>query len=187
MVKSTFDSPCPVLLCRWRLWRFSTTTAGLFATRWIYLLDTCRSPVHFMSIKVYDVQFEVPCHLPYSRKLSREKTFMKFVVLWLLAKFFSSKFGGMASVGTAKVSNPRKLFPSRIWTYDFWNLVWCSYTTSIGIGADDSWYISSLGHRPNTNPSQYWVLLSWYLWIYFEHHVSVYCACMRIDGIYSQA
>ena len=36
--------------------------------------------------------------LPYSRKLSREKTFADFAVLWLFAKVFSAKFGGMASV-----------------------------------------------------------------------------------------
>ena len=46
--------------------------------------------------------------IPYSGKLSREKTFMNFMVLWLFAKVFSTKFGGMASFGAAKVSNPQK-------------------------------------------------------------------------------
>ena len=46
--------------------------------------------------------------IPYSRKLSREKTFANFVVLWLFAKVFFTKFGGMASVGVAKASNPQK-------------------------------------------------------------------------------
>ena len=41
--------------------------------------------------------------IPYSGNLSREKTFANFAVLWLLV--FSVKFGGMASVGAAKVSN----------------------------------------------------------------------------------
>ena len=46
--------------------------------------------------------------IPYSGKLSREKTFMNFTVLWLFAKVFSTKFGGMASFGAAKVSSPQK-------------------------------------------------------------------------------
>ena len=33
---------------------------------------------------------------------------MNFAVLWLFTKVFSTKFGGMASFGTAKASNPRK-------------------------------------------------------------------------------
>ena len=47
----------------------------------------------------------------YSGKLSREKTFANFTVLWLFAKVFSTKFGGVASFGTTKVSNLRKFFP----------------------------------------------------------------------------
>ena len=43
--------------------------------------------------------------LPYSGKLSREKTSANFIVLWF-AKVFFIKFGGMA-----KVSNPRKFSP----------------------------------------------------------------------------
>ena len=34
--------------------------------------------------------------LPYSEKLSREKTFVNFAVLWLFAQIFSAKFGGVA-------------------------------------------------------------------------------------------
>ena len=34
-------------------------------------------------------------HIPYSGKLSREKTFMNFEVLLLFAKVFSMKFGGV--------------------------------------------------------------------------------------------
>ena len=44
----------------------------------------------------------------YSGKLLREKTFTNSTVLWLFMKVFSAKFGGMASFGTAKVSNLRK-------------------------------------------------------------------------------
>ena len=43
--------------------------------------------------------------LPYSRKVSREKTFVNFAVLWLFAKVFSTKFGSVASFGVAKASN----------------------------------------------------------------------------------
>ena len=46
--------------------------------------------------------------VPYSRKLSREKTILNFAVLWLFAKVFSGKFGGIASFGVAKASNLQK-------------------------------------------------------------------------------
>ena len=41
-----------------------------------------------------------------SGKLSREKTFANFVLLWLFMKVFFTKFRGVASFGTAKVGNP---------------------------------------------------------------------------------
>ena len=44
--------------------------------------------------------------IPYSGKLSREKTFVNFAILWLFVKVFSAKFGSMASFGAAKASNP---------------------------------------------------------------------------------
>ena len=50
------------------------------------------------------------------QKLSREKTFAIFAVLWLNAKVFSVKFGDVVSFGTAKASNPRKFSP-RKWYY----------------------------------------------------------------------
>ena len=53
----------------------------------------------------------VHVEVPYSGKLSREKTFADFAVLWLFAKVFSVKFGGMASFGAAKANNPRKFSP----------------------------------------------------------------------------
>ena len=52
-------------------------------------------------------------HLPYSRKLSREKTFVNFAVLWLFAKVFSVKFLGMVSFGAAKVRNLQKFSPRK--------------------------------------------------------------------------
>ena len=56
--------------------------------------------------------------IPYSGKLLREKSFANFAVLWLYAEVFSVQFGGVASFGTAKVSNLQKFslqkFPA-IW------------------------------------------------------------------------
>ena len=42
-----------------------------------------------------------------------EKTLVNFTVLWLFAKVFSAKFGGMVSFGTAWASNPRKFSPRK--------------------------------------------------------------------------
>ena len=44
--------------------------------------------------------------IPYSGKLSREKTVANFAVLWLFVKVFSVKFefGGMASFDVAQAS-----------------------------------------------------------------------------------
>ena len=55
------------------------------------------------------------CTVPHSRKLSRKKTFMNFVVLWLFAKVFAAKFWGSASFGTANASNPRKFSPWKLY------------------------------------------------------------------------
>ena len=46
--------------------------------------------------------------IPYSRKLSSEKTFVNFVALWVFAQVFCVKFGSMAAFGAAKVSNQWK-------------------------------------------------------------------------------
>ena len=46
-----------------------------------------------------------------SGKLSREKTFANFAVLWLFAKVFSAKFWGPGVLGAAQASNPRKFSP----------------------------------------------------------------------------
>ena len=48
------------------------------------------------------------CHVPYSRKLSREKTFANFAVLLLFAKVFPATFEGVVFFGAAKASNLRK-------------------------------------------------------------------------------
>ena len=46
--------------------------------------------------------------IPYSGKLSREKTLANFMVLWLFTKVFSTNFGSMVSFGTEKASNLQK-------------------------------------------------------------------------------
>ena len=47
-------------------------------------------------------------YVPYSGKLSRERTFMNFAVVWLFVKVFSAKFGNEMFFGAAKLSNPQK-------------------------------------------------------------------------------
>ena len=47
--------------------------------------------------------------IPYSGKLLREKTFANFTVLWLFAKVFSTKYGGVA----ARASNLWKFCPQK--------------------------------------------------------------------------
>ena len=37
------------------------------------------------------------------------------MVLWLFAKVFSAKIGGVASLGVAKASNPRKFSPLKLY------------------------------------------------------------------------
>ena len=59
------------------------------------------------------VTVTISLKIPYSGKLSREKTFTNFTILWLFVKVFSVKFGGITSVGTAKASNPRKFSPQK--------------------------------------------------------------------------
>ena len=59
-------------------------------------------------------QGDCTCNIvPYSRKLSREKAFANFKILWLFAKVFFVKFWGMASfVSTSEQS--AKFFPVKI-------------------------------------------------------------------------
>ena len=56
------------------------------------------------SIHVYNhlCSLVVSNNVPYSGKLSREKTFPNFVILWLFAKVFLVKFWGVASFGTQR-------------------------------------------------------------------------------------
>ena len=60
--------------------------------------------------------------IPYSGKLSREKTFTNFVVLWLCAKviFWCSKSEQSAKVFSAKIvffTNSRKFSPLKVSRY----------------------------------------------------------------------
>ena len=54
-------------------------------------------------------------NVPYCGKLSREKTLANFTVLWLFAKVFSMKFGGLPSFDSAKASNLRKFSPQKLY------------------------------------------------------------------------
>ena len=65
-------------------------------------------------VDVYDSQTSSSCktsnhslQVLYSGKISREKTSANFAVSWLFAKVFSVKFGGVASFGATKASNPQ--------------------------------------------------------------------------------
>ena len=54
---------------------------------------------------------------------------MNFAVLWLFAKVFSTKFGGMASFGAAKASNPWKFSPWKSYFHESTKVF--RYTVSI--------------------------------------------------------
>ena len=51
-----------------------------------------------------------PLELLYSRKLSREKNFTNFVVLWLFTKVFSAKFGAWRSLAQQKQAISESFF-----------------------------------------------------------------------------
>ena len=71
----------------------------------------------------FAVQLDVwlPFPIPYSRKLSREKTFVNFKVLLLFTKVFSTKFEGVASFGSTS-DQSTKFFPIRE-CFLLWNTV----------------------------------------------------------------
>ena len=78
------------------------------------------APLKYVVCLLYDDKYlSVACRpeimYTYSGKLSREKTFTNFAVLWLFTKVFSVKFGGMASIGTPKASNSRKFSPQKLY------------------------------------------------------------------------
>ena len=97
----------------------------------------------------------VSANIPYSGKLSREKTFANFAVLWQFVKVFSMKFGAWCSlvrpkracmkVFSAKIvffTNSRKFSPSKVSCYTVswqackrhwicYTLVPCGYLTTM--------------------------------------------------------
>ena len=62
---------------------------------------------------------ETTKRVPYSGKLSREKTFMNFMVLWLCMKVFSAKFVAMVFFIMAKASNLRTLSLRKSYFHQF--------------------------------------------------------------------
>jgi len=73
--------------------------------------------------------------VPYSGKLSREKTFANFAVLWLYAKVFSTKFGAWHPLAWQKwairesflrenrlFTNSWKFSPSKVYSYTVYHL-----------------------------------------------------------------
>ena len=102
--------------------------------------------------------------IPYSGKLSREKTFTNFAVLWLVVNVFSAKFGGVATFGTAQASNLQKISPQKSYFHQFakvfalesfplysikvrgWNLKlitissWCGWSQESSVG-DAAWFV----------------------------------------------
>ena len=92
-----------------------------------HLYERERDNIHkYVTVSAGLYNVKAPCHsskVLYSEKLSREKTFINFVVLWLFTKVFSAKFGGMASFGTAKASNQWKFSP-------YFSLIYKSFSPS---------------------------------------------------------
>ena len=76
------------------------------------------SPVQWSSPAVQSSDYRFP-KLSYSGKLSREKTFANFVIMWLYVKVFSMKFGGVGFFCTAKASNPQKFLSENCIFYKF--------------------------------------------------------------------
>ena len=89
------------------------------STQFLHLLS-CTLPVMYISYGI----------IPYSGKLSREKTFVNFVVLWLYAKVFSVKFEAWHPLALQKrairesilrenriFTNSQKFSPSKVSRY----------------------------------------------------------------------
>ena len=67
-------------------------------------------PAQFQAVGLHRVSLGV---LQYSGKLSREKTFANFTILWLFAKVFSTKFGPWRSL-TQQSEQSAKVFSAKI-------------------------------------------------------------------------
>ena len=66
----------------------------------VHCVTLCYTVLHCYTVLncVHEHMVQISA-IPYSGKLSREKTFANFEVLWLFTKVFSLKFGGVASFG----------------------------------------------------------------------------------------
>ena len=105
------------------VWVTSGLTSGcLKAFNGAYRVNTARS-IQFTYCTVWVLlqgsfpvellhhHYENCYHVLNSRKLSREKTFAIFELLWLLVKVFSTKFGHVASFGGTIM----KVFPQKLY------------------------------------------------------------------------
>ena len=95
-----------------------------FSISFFVLLDSTGRPVSKLTAWVHACYTPTIINVatPYSRKLSREKTFANFTVLWLSAKVFSVKLGGVVSFGTAseqsaKVFSAKIVFFTNLWKF----------------------------------------------------------------------
>ena len=79
--------------------------SGLLMSLWLVLYQTSSTILSWLGDGGIYPLLSV---IPYSEKLSREKPFTNFAVLWLFAKVFPMKFGPVMSFGMAKASNLRK-------------------------------------------------------------------------------
>ena len=122
----------------------------------------------------------------YSGKLSREKTITNFAVLWLFAKVFSSKFGGVTFFGVAKASNPQMLSPSIVSCYTVMHKsVFLNETTCTGWYHSLHIHSSEWGWLSSTSvllsPSQHLVYTCQELWCQLGGTPST--LCLREGGM----
>ena len=72
--------------------------------------------LYFLNQMLWIILFSFVQLLPYSGKLSREKTFANFKVLQLFMKVFSAKLGGMASFGSDTSEQSVKVFSAKVFS-----------------------------------------------------------------------
>ena len=70
-------------------------------------------------------QTNLETRLPYRGKLSREKTFPNFKVLWLFTKVFSAKFGGVVLYGSTSKQFTKVFFCNNLIFYQFAKVFSC--------------------------------------------------------------
>ena len=101
----------------WQTWTWSGVEWGLnLVSRPPPSLTRKLKKVWWLRFKLTNKITCVSTCKPNSQKLSREKTFANFEVLWLFMKVFSVKFWGVPSFSTAKASNQWK-FPPQIFLF----------------------------------------------------------------------